>query len=184
MPSVNPANRPPSGSCLAIAYPSAAIKDRPPPVPSTLSNRHRFTAHERLVDDDVACLHDHRIGRDAISLAEHDQIVFDQLSPGDSKTPPVANDERARARQIAQCGERAPSLSFLKQGQGHDENHEAKQHRRFLAIPDGSVDPSAHEQKQRHWLAQQREDVRKQSALPSGWELVETALRAAFGDLI
>jgi hypothetical protein len=65
----------------------------------------------------------------------------------------VANDEGARAGEIAQCFDRALGLALLIQRDADDQKDEAEQHQSLLPVAEQEVDGSAPEKQRRHRLA-------------------------------
>ena len=70
------------------------------------------------------------VGRDAVALGEHDEVAAHDLAARDAPPPAVADDERARARQVAQRLERPLGLPLLEERDAHDDEDEGQQQQR------------------------------------------------------
>ena len=121
----------------------------------------------------MAAPEDRGVGRHPIALGQDDEVVAHELAARDADAAPLADHERARAREVPERLERPLRLSLLHERQAHDEDHEAEQHHRFLAVAEGQVDPAAHQQQERHGLPQEADHAREDGAPLAARQLVE-----------
>ncbi len=75
------------------------------------------------------------------------------LAPRDAPMHAVANDERPRARQIAQRLQRPLRAPLLDDGDGHDHEHEAEQHQGVGRLAHEEVEGSRGDEHEEHGLA-------------------------------
>ncbi|WP_236748784.1 hypothetical protein [Acidovorax carolinensis] len=57
---------------------------------------------------------------------QHQQVAAHHVAPGDALLLAVADDQRARGRQVAQRFERALRLALLRQRDADDHKHKAQ----------------------------------------------------------
>ena len=112
--------------------------------------------------------------------AEDDEVAAHHLAPGDAPMHAVADDERARARQVAQRLERSLGAPLLDDGDGHDHEHEAEQHQRVGRLAHEEVEAPGGDEHEEHRLAGDLEGDGQQAPLLLGRQLVRAfCLQAA-----
>ena len=146
-----------------------------------LAYRHRFAGEERLVHRKIRRAANHRVGRDAIALGEHEKVADHDLAPGDAPLLAVADHERPRARQITQRLERTLALAFLDERDADDHEHEREQHRRFALVAQQQIDDAAGDQQQEHRLAHDVGRDREHAPRLRRGQFVGTVAREAGG---
>jgi hypothetical protein len=78
-----------------------------------LADGHGLSREQGFVDLQIVTFDEPCIGRDAIPLAENNEVTADNLSAGNTLATALADDERARARQVAQSLQNALGSCFL-----------------------------------------------------------------------
>ena len=124
-----------------------------PPIPGFLAHRHRFAGQQRFVHAEIAARKQHGIRRDAVALGDQHDIVAHHFAPGDALLPAVADDQRARAGEVAQGLQRPFGLLLLVKGDADDHKHKAHQHQGFFPVAQEQVEQAAGDQHEEHGLA-------------------------------
>ena len=83
---------------LTIAARAAHRRDA---VPDRLAHRHRFSRQQRLVGGQVEARHHGAIGGDPVALGQDQGIPADHFAAGDAPPHAIADDQCARAREVA-----------------------------------------------------------------------------------
>ena len=124
----------------------------------------------------------HAVGRHAVAFGEDQDVVAHHLAAGDAQGRAVADDQRARAGEIAQRRERVFGAPLLNDGDAHDDADEAEQDQRFVHITHEQVDGTGADQQQEHRLAADlANDVQQRAPLVDA-EFVETFRTLPLGD--
>ena len=90
----------------------------------------------------------------------------------------VANDQGARAREVAQGLDRALRSAFLEQRQRQRDQHEAEERQTLAQIAECKIEPACGEQQQEHRLAHRLDGDRDQGTSFAARQRV----RAVFGE--
>jgi hypothetical protein len=136
------------------------------------------------------------IRRDAVALAQHQDVAAHHLTAGDAEFLAVADDEGTRRRQIAQGLQGPLGLALLGQGDADDHEDESKQEQGLRQVAQYQVDTPGDQQHEEHGLGhhlahdgeeglggtagQQVGTLRRQAAL--GFGLAEAGKTGGRGD--
>ena len=137
-----------------------------------LRHRDRLSGEKGLVRREAHRLEEHAVGRHAVALREDDEVARHHLAAGDPALVPIAHDERARAREIAQSVQSALRLARLVQGKPHDPEDGCEEDESFLAVAQENIDPAAREKEQDHRLFQDLGGESRETPAPRGRQLV------------
>ena len=119
----------------------------------TFADRHGLARQQRLVRPNAVRRHEQGIGRNAVALAQLEQVAVHHVAPGDALRLAISDDQRAWAGEIAQGFDGALGLAFLIQGERHRHDHEAEQRQALLQVTKHHVQGPRREQQQEHRLA-------------------------------
>ncbi len=148
-----------------------------------LADRHGFAREQRFVGPHAIGRHQQGIGRHAITLAELEQVAAHHVAPGDALRLAVADDQRARAGEVAQRFDGALGLALLVQRERHGDDHEAEQRQALLQVAEDEVERARREQQQEHRLAHRLGRDRQQRAVLPAGQRIGAVLGQALGGL-
>ncbi len=117
-----------------------------------LDHRRGFAGEQRLVDREIRRFDELHVAGDAVAFGKQHDVVDHELASGDPARLPVAQHQRARARQVAQRLQRSFRAPLLDEGDAHHDKDEAEQHECFVAVAQHHVDGAAGHQQQEHRL--------------------------------
>lgn len=137
-----------------------------------LAHRHRLAGEQRLVDQEIVGLQQHRVGGDAVTLRQHHDVSARYLAPRNAFADAVADHQGTRAGEIAQRLQHAFGACFLNHRDHHRQRGEDQQDDRFLQIAERHVDHAAAEQQRQHRLAHHLQHDAEQRAAIRAWQLV------------
>src|SRR5450830_108650 len=93
-------------------------------------------------------------GRPRARRRRQDQDVFpDNVAPRNANAPPIANDERSWARQVAERFERPLGLARLIERNAHDAEHRGQKHQSLSTTAEKEIDRAAADEKKNHRLS-------------------------------
>ena len=118
-----------------------------------LVHRNGFAGQQRFVHGQLA-LHQQGVGRDPVAFVQHQQVAAHHVATGDARLRAVAEDQRARRREVAQGFQRALRLALLRQRDADHHEHKGQQQRGFGAVAQQQVDAAGHQQHQEHRLGE------------------------------
>ena len=104
-----------------------------------LAHRYRLAGEQRFV-------HAQPVGRDQQGISGHpvafvqlQQVTANHVAPGDALGLAIADDQGARAGQVAQGFDGAFGLAFLVERETERDQHEAEQRQAFLQVAEHEV---------------------------------------------
>ena len=123
----------------------------------------------------------HAVGGNAIAFDEEYDVAPDDVAAGDPLLLPVANDQRARRGEIAQCSERVLGLVLLVQRDGDHDDDERHQDDAVERLGEQEVQDAGADQEQQHRLSQHIASLLQEVARLRGGELVRPVRREPAG---
>ena len=104
------------------------------------------------------------IGRYPVAFGENDEIAPHDVPAGDPPALAVANDERTRAREVAQRFQHALGPCLLHHGDHDRHGREGDQDDRLLQVAKRQVNDAADQKQRQHRLAQYLDRYAKRCA--------------------
>ena len=112
-----------------------------------------FSGEQRFVGLQFAGRMQHGIGGHPISFGQHDAVAADDFAPGNTLALPAADDQGARAGQVAQRLEHVFGPLFLHDRDRDGDGDKAQQHQRLADIPEHEIHDARGAQELEHGLA-------------------------------
>ena len=109
-------------------------------------------------------LQENGVGRHPVAFGENDEVAPHDVAAGDPPALAVANDERARAGEIAQRFQHALGARLLHHGDHDRHGREGDQDDRLLQVAEHQVNDAADQQQRQHRLAQHLDRYPKRRA--------------------
>jgi hypothetical protein len=119
-----------------------------------LFHRRGFAREQRFVHGERVVLEQPHVRGHAVAFAQQHHVAAHHLGPGNAALDPVAHDQRARAREVAQRLQRALGAPLLHHRDGDDHDDGGREHQRLDAIPQQQVDRGRPDEQEEHRLAQ------------------------------
>ena len=127
-----------------------------------LAHRNRLPGQQRFVDLEVLAGQHGCVRRNPIALGEHDDVAARDFPAGNAARLAVANDQRARAAEVAQGFEHAFAAALLHDGDRHRQAGESQEQQSFLQVPEHEIDDATREQQREHRLLDDLDDNTQQ----------------------
>ena len=125
--------------------------------PGTFFGRQRFAGQQRFVHGQVVRGEQGRVGGHPVALGKQHQVAPHHLRAGDPRFGAIADDEGARAGEVAQRFERALGLALLDHRDHHHHDDRGRQDKGFGQVAENEVDARACDEQEEHRLAQNLE---------------------------
>ena len=131
-----------------------------------LSDRHGFAGQQRFVDQQVLAFDERRVRGNAIAFGKNDDVAARHFPARYSLALAVADDERARARQVPKRFQNVLGASLLNHGDDDGQVGEHEQDQRLAPVAERQIDDPAREEQRDHRLAHHLEhDLERRAAV-------------------
>ena len=122
-----------------------------------LAHGHRLAGQQRFVDLQVLAFDERSIRGNTIAFGKNDDVAARHFAAWNSFALAVANDQRARTRQVPKRFQNALGARFLNDGDYDGEVGEDEKDQSFPPVAQRQVDDAAGDQQGEHRLAQNLE---------------------------